>query len=130
MEFTIACPNDGAVEVGLEDVASIVFDGFESVEVVFTCPHCGTEVRVSAKMPNLLITTLDLTGMLEETLGEDETVVALVETEILDDRDEAPAVPFEPDDDDGHIEHYCEYFRRQLSGVDTVEAFLQEVDAR
>jgi hypothetical protein len=34
------------------------------------------------------------------------------------------------EDEERRIEHYCEYFRRQLGRVDTVESFLQEVDAR
>ena len=79
MEFSIVCPNDGTVEVSLEDVSSIVFHGFESVDVVFTCPRCGTEVGMTAKIPNMLITTLDLSEMLERSLEGDETVAEIVE---------------------------------------------------
>ena len=33
------------------------------------------------------------------------------------------------EDEEERIERYCEYFRRQLAGCDTVERFLSEVDA-
>lgn len=126
MEFSLICPNDGEVEVSLEDISSIVFNGFESVDVLFVCPVCGAEIRVSAKMPNLLITTLDLSGVLERSLeavadGDFDDVefeiVAVESAELSEDEEE-------------RIERYCEYFHRQLGGVDTVEAFLAEVDAR
>ena len=128
MEFSLDCPNDGAVEMGLEDITSIVFNGFETVDVVFVCPVCGTEIRVSASMPNLLITTLDLADVLERSMGS-----ALSDLDISTEREETVVV--EPgsqalsDDDEERIERYCEYFKRQLAGVDTVEAFLAEVDA-
>jgi hypothetical protein len=133
MEFSLICPNDGEVEVGLEDISSIVFNGFESVDVVFVCPECGTEIRVQAKMPNLLITTLDLSDALERSLevaaeggfipmDEDD----VIEAEIV----LAAAEPSLSEDDEERIEHYCEYFKRQLARVDTVEAFLHEVDQK
>jgi hypothetical protein len=135
MEFSIVCPNDGTVEVSLEDVSSIVFHGFESVDVVFTCPRCGTEVDMSAKIPNMLITTLDLSEMLERSLEGDETVAEIVEIVAQDDSVEAdaPAPQYKAapltQDEEERIERYCEYFRRQLAGCDTVERFLSEVDA-
>jgi hypothetical protein len=134
MEFSIVCPNDGDVEVSLEDVSSIVFHGFESVDVVFTCPRCGTEVGMSAKIPNMLITTLDLSEMLERSLDGDETVAEIVEIVSQDEvteeeyRSAFRAAPLSEDEEE-RIERYCEYFRRQLAGCDTVERFLSEVDA-
>jgi hypothetical protein len=131
MEFSLICPSDGEVEVGLEDISSIVFNGFESVDVVFVCPVCGTEIRVTAKMPNVLITTLDLSDMLERSLE-----VAAQQGFIPDaseDFQETRIVASAPDlseADTERIERYCEYFKRQLHGVDTVEKFLHEVDQR
>ena len=126
MEFSLICPNDGTIDVGLEDISSIVFNGFESVEAVFVCPVCGTEIRISAKMPNLLITTLDLTDVLERSMG--------VATEFTfgtdEDDDLVVGVPDAVEVDEERIERYCEYFKRQLTRVDTVDAFLAEVDAR
>lgn len=148
MEFSLICPNDGEVEVGLEDIASIVFSGFETVEVLFVCPVCGTEIRVNAKMPNLMITTLDLSSMLERSLevasvqgflpddfDEDDFDEEDFDDEDFDEGDldirprvaEAPALT---DEDKARIERYCEYFKRQLLEVDTVEKFLQEVDQK
>ena len=134
MEFSIVCPNDGTVEVSLEDVSSIVFHGFESVDVVFACPRCGTEVGMSAKIPNMLITTLDLSEMLERSLEGDETVAEIVEIVAQEEAADAEyaavfrAAPLSEDEEE-RIERYCEYFRRQLAGCDTVERFLSEVDA-
>lgn len=138
MEFSLICPNDGEVEVGLEDISSIVFNGFESVEIVFVCPVCGTEIRVNAKMPNVLITTLDLSDMLERSLelaAEQGFIPDDLEDDDYDDYDDEfePAVAFErklTPDEEARIERYCEYFKRQLAGVDTVEKFLHEVDQK
>ena len=54
MEFTLICPNDGRVELDLEDISTIIFRGPESVEVVFVCPHCGSLVarRASRAEPS------------------------------------------------------------------------------
>ena len=138
MEFSLTCPNDGAIEVGLEDISSIVFNGFENVDVVFVCPECGEEIRVRAKMPNLLITTLDLSETLERTMEQAaehgflsiEPVDDDLEEYLDEDVEEMPAAPELSDGDKARIEHYCEYFKRQLDGVDTVEAFLLEADQR
>ncbi|GAB4281745.1 MAG: hypothetical protein Kow0056_17330 [Coriobacteriia bacterium] len=161
MRFSLICPNDGEVEVGLEDVSSIVFNGVESVDVVFVCPECGTEIRVTAKIPKLLIATLDLTELLERSFeGEDVemtgwTCISPMRSDQLDQLDTEPlsddeippglrrivlslsgedvvmeAAPELSEEDEERIEHYCEYFRRQLSRVDTVEAFLHEVDQK
>lgn len=142
MEFSLVCPEDGAVTVGLEDIASIVFNSFESVDVVFVCPECGSEIRVSAKMPNVLITSLDLSEVLERSLEASGEGGFLIISSGEDDDDEFDDEEFETEerhsamresltsDDEARIERYCEYFKRQLRGVDTVEAFLSEVDAK
>jgi DNA-directed RNA polymerase subunit M/transcription elongation factor TFIIS len=137
MEFTVICPNHGPVEVELEDVTSIVFHGAESVDVVFACPKCDTEISISAKMPQMLITTLDLSELLERSAESDEDVAEIVEfinedgeVEIeAEVRVEYRAAPLSAEEEE-RIEHYCEYFRRQLRVVDTVERFLEEVDCK
>jgi hypothetical protein len=126
MEFSLICPNDGSVDLGLEDISSIVFNGFESMEVVFVCPVCGTEIRVSAQMPNVLITMLDLADVLEQSAE----AAAEITFEVDEDGELLPYMPDSAEVDEDRIERYCEYFKRQLTGVDTVEAFLAEVDAR
>jgi len=133
MEFTISCPTHGKVNVSIEDVTSVVFHGFESIDVLFECPQCGAEISLSAKMPEMLITTLDLqeiaarVGSLDENVAE---LAELVAEELSGDGDlevEYMMVPLS-DESRERIDRYCEYFHRQLEGVDTVEGFLTEVD--
>jgi len=54
MEFALVCPNDGRIALGLESVTAVVFQGTESVEVVFTCPHCGATLRALLPTPNVI----------------------------------------------------------------------------
>jgi hypothetical protein len=120
MKFQVLCMTDGAVEVTLDDLTAVVFDGQEDVQLVFACPVCGDEVRVGVHIPNLQVAS-----NAREAGGDAETfqVFAI-------DRDE----PGEPvtmraiPDDDPLVERYCEYFRRQLASVDSVDAFLAEVE--
>jgi hypothetical protein len=59
MEFSIECPTDGEVRVGLQNVVSIVVRGPDALEVVFGCPVCGAELRVMAQVPRMLLATLE-----------------------------------------------------------------------
>ena len=86
MEFSIWCPTDGTVTVGLDDLA-MLDDAW---------------VRVDDGEPTLI--TLRREGS------------------------RAHAVP-EPEPD-GRVEAYCEYFRRELDDVETVEDILAEIDQR
>lgn len=137
MEFSIICPNDGTVEVGLQDVSSIIVRGGEMLEVVFECPRCGAELRVIAQVPKLLLATLEDAVVVDETTGEHTvSIEGLIERGLLPpevaDRlqrraaDTAAVV----DVDEAMVERYCEYFRRQLAAVGTVEAMLAEIDSK
>jgi len=128
VEFTLICPNDGRIELGLEDISTVIFRGPESVEVVFVCPQCGSSLHAALRVPNLLVAALELARYAEEmeegatheihrrTLIEDATSDdAAAEAELRARRERAG-------------EPYCEYFRRQLASVECVEDLLAELE--
>lgn len=126
MEFSVMCPNDGAVQVGLADVTAIVVKGREDVDVVFACPICGSPVMISVRMPHMLLAAIEADqAELSRWLGTVEGTV----------RDRVPAdTPLAAElrgvaDDAARIERYCEYFRRQIADTPDVEAMLAEMDA-
>jgi len=127
MEFALVCPNDGRIALGLESVTAVVFHGAESVEVVFTCPHCGATLRALLPTPNVI------------------TAAAMEVVRQLNDVDEPYGIGAGPDADDVAAERrrrdsdariareragepYCEYFRRQLAHVECVDDFLAETE--
>lgn len=132
MKFSVLCMTDGAVEVTLDDLNAVVFDGEEDVQLVFACPVCGEEIRLGVHIPNLQVAAAGLAELLEEASsmrsadGDAFQVFKISHDDVATD-DERPDVELLPDDDPA-VEHYCEYFRRQLARVDSVEAFLAEVD--
>lgn len=124
MDFSLICPTDGRVEVSLEDIASVVFRDPESVDVLFTCPRCGRQLKVSVHVTNMLMAVLEIARGAEE--GERQT-----------DSEEAPAAracmvesPQARVARERLEDSYCEYFRRQLSRVQCVEDLLAEIDSR
>lgn len=120
MEFTLMCPNDGQVELGLEDISAIAFRDPESVEVIFICPKCGTSLRAELKVPNMLMAAIEIARLAEgDDIAEGE-VIAEIRTEFGGTRVERERVE----------ESYCEYFRRQLAHVECVEDLLSEIDSR
>lgn len=131
MEFTMMCPHDGPVDVGLEDVASVVVRDDESLEVVFACPRCGSDLRILAQVPRMLLAMLEDSVVVDEATGQ-----RVVSVEGLAARGFLPqaAIVDRPaprrSGDDASIDRYCEYFRRQLASVDSVDAMLAEIDAK
>ncbi len=125
MEFSLICPNDGRVTLGLEDISMIRFTDAETCDVVFVCPRCGTPLQASVRMTNMLAAAMELARLLREEKGS--LSFEIVEAEMSED---------EPDDVEDRVqrervnEAYCEYFRRQLARIECVEDFLAEVDAR
>lgn len=129
MEFTLICPNDGRIDLGLEDISAVVFRGPESVEVVFECPRCGSTLRAALHVPNLMLAAMELARYAEE-MGEDTTRTI--------------GDPFGRDADKSRVEAdreanerlareragepYCEYFRRQLVHIECVEDLLAEIE--
>lgn len=128
MEFTLICPNDGRVDLGLEDISTVVFRGPESVEVVFVCPHCGSSLRAALRVPNLLVAAMELARYAEEMDegGAHEIHRRGSVREESDDHETAEAELRARRERDG--EPYCEYFRRQLAQVECVEDLLAELE--
>jgi hypothetical protein len=132
MEFSMMCPNDGVVDVGLENVASIVVRDDETLEVVFACPRCGADLKVLAQVPKMLLATLEDAVVVDEATGEHTVSIeglvrrGLLPPEVTENARRAP----EPQADDAMIDRYCEYFRRQLATTGSVEAMLAEIDSK
>ncbi len=124
MEFMITCPVDGPIEVSLEDVETVVLREPEQAEVIFRCPECGTEVSVFVRIPSFLLAAIE--AMAEDGGGQMAPLAGIValSSDSLD-TDEIVA-ELEGTDDD-RIDAYCEYFRRQLAGVQSVEDALAEL---
>ena len=121
MEFEITCPVDGSVTVSLEDIDTVVIRESERADITFVCPHCGTEITVAAMVPSFLLSAIE--ALAEETDGMPTPFAGMVQ---VASSDEVTAVTAE---DDEVADAYCEYFRRQLSVVSTVEDALAEIDA-
>ncbi len=117
MRFMIQCPNDGPVEVAVEDIDSVVLRDPEEAEVVFSCPRCGENVSAYVRIPTFLLSAM-------QALAEEAGGYAVVE---IDNEDESPEFFARTVEDDARIESYCEYFRRQLSEMDCVEDILAEI---
>ena len=134
MEFSMMCPHDGPVDVGLEDISSVVVRGEESLEVVFACPGSGTDLRVIAQVPHMLIAMLEEAVVVDEHTGERTVSIEGLASRGLLPPEMMPEVraprPEPPAADDESIDRYCEYFRRQLAAVESVDAMLAEIDAR
>ncbi len=124
MDFSVICPNDGPVEVGLEAISTIIFRGLESIVVVFACPRCGAEIQVSVQIPDVFIAAVDPDEVELPLSGDAE----LIEYQPFARRLEvvAPPSPVEQ----RRIDRYCEYFRRQLASTGDVDAILAEIDSR
>lgn len=123
MEFEITCPVDGPVTVSLEDIDTVVIREPERADITFVCPQCGAEITVAAMVPSFLLSAIE--ALAEETDGLPAPFAGMLH--IVSETDVAPVAEWE--DDGGIADAYCEYFRRQLSGVACVEDALAEMDA-
>jgi hypothetical protein len=122
MRFTVWCAVDGAVEVSIDDVTTVIVRSGSDVEVAFTCPVCGAPIAVRAEVPP------GLAGLLGEAWGD-----------LQSGHTEAWTVPVLYDRDGGElaldpalaarIDAYVEYFRRELAAADTVESMVAFMDA-
>jgi hypothetical protein len=120
--FSVLCMSCGAVEVTIDDLDAILFEGRDDVQLAFSCPRCADEIRVGLHVPDLYLAVSTLAEMLEDAArvaeGEEpETfqVFALSEEGAFS-------------DEGSSIDHYCEFFRRQLSRISDVEALISEID--
>jgi hypothetical protein len=124
VEFSLICPNDGSVDLSLEDISAVVLRGPESIDVVFTCPHCGARIDTSLRVPNLLMAAMELAQYADQVSDEDSEL-RFTDGPLADQDDHAL------DGESARVaDSYCEYFRRQLARVGCVEDLLAEIDAR
>lgn len=124
MEFSLTCPIDGPIDVGLEDIESVVLREPERADITFVCPHCGTQITVTAAVPSFLLSAI-------EALASDPDAAAMSGIVVVSDDEQETVVDIvvEIDEDDPRADAYCEYFRRQLSGIGSVEDALAEIDS-
>ncbi|MDZ4168973.1 MAG: hypothetical protein U1E26_04890 [Coriobacteriia bacterium] len=121
MEFSVTCPIDGVVEVGLEDIDTVVLRESDRADITFVCPHCGTQIGITAVVPAFLLAAIEA---LAEEAGGLPSEARIVVTAVEDVANLAPRV------DDPSADAYCEYFRRQLEHVDCVDDALDEIDSK
>ena len=122
MEFTISCPIDGPVEVGLEDIDTVVLREEEHADITFVCPHCGSEITVTAIVPAFLMAAIEAMADDPEASAADGLVVLTGEDYLGGEQD--------PDTQDPRVDAYCEYFRRQLMQTECVEDAIAEIDSK
>lgn len=121
MRFTVWCAVDGAVEVSIDDVTTVIVRSGSDVEVAFTCPVCGAPIAVRAEVPPGLSDLLgDAWGDLQSGHAEAWTVPVRYDHSGDPDTDPARAA---------RIDAYVEYFRRELAAADTVESMVAFMDA-
>lgn len=127
MQFVIDCPVDGAVEVSLEDIDTVVLREPERADVIFACPTCGTEVGITIRVPAFLLSALE--SLAEDSGGHTGGTAEILafSVSVQDLSRVADIADTEPSEE--RSDAYCEYFRRQLACVDTVEALLHEIDS-
>jgi len=122
MEFTISCPIDGPVEVGLEDIDTVVLRDDDRADISFVCPHCGTEITVTAVVPAFLMAAI-------EALADDPEAATVDGLVVLSGDGYAGAEPLN-EANDPRVDAYCEYFHRQLDHIDCVEDAIAEIDSK
>ena len=55
----------------IDDLNAVVFDGREDVQLVFTCPVCGDEIRVGVHIPNLHMAAAGIAELFDEVSAMD-----------------------------------------------------------
>jgi hypothetical protein len=130
MEFTVACPIDGQIEVSLEDVDNVVLRDSERADITFVCPHCGTEITVSAIVPAFLMAAIEALADETDSTSASNVIAysedfSIASEEFLGDQE----FGLDIESNDPRLDAYCEYFRRQLGDVDSAQDALDEIDA-
>lgn len=121
MEFTVTCPIDGPIDVDFEDIDTVVLREQDRADITFTCPHCGSEITVTAIIPSFLLAAIQ--ALADEGGSADAEGLVVLTAEY----DSEPELS---NTDDGRVESYCEYFRRQLAHTESVEAAIAEMDSK
>lgn len=126
MEFTIECPIDGAVEVSLEDIDNVVLRESDRADITFVCPHCGAEIKVSAVVPAFLMAAIE--ALADDPDSASANGIVIVSSDTVAEYAEVTVGDSTFDSDDRRTNAYCEYFKRQLDRVRSVEDVLREID--
>lgn len=116
------CPIDGSVDVGFEDIDSVIVRDTDRADLTFVCPHCGTAITVTAIIPSFLLAAM-------EALSDDPEAAATTGLVVVSGAEPQTEADTVIDSDDPRFEAYCEYFRRQLQGVESVDDALAEIDS-
>ena len=124
MEFMIDCPVDGPIEVTLEDIDTVVLREPEQAEIIFACPECGTEVSVAVKVPSFLMAAIE--AMAEDGGGRMAPLASMMALAV---EVEMPKNIEGVENHEERTDSYCEYFRRQLSNIETVDDIMREIDS-
>lgn len=127
MVFSVICPTDGSVEVGLEDIDSIIVRDEDNVEVLFTCPVCGGNISVSAQVPRVLLTALEDSWHAVDEDGAQRRLRFTMTPVATPGEAPEPVKPRTPEEEE-RLERYVEYFRRQLEAAASADAILAEID--
>ena len=127
MEFTVVCPIDGSVEVGLEDIDNVVLRESDRADITFVCPHCGAEIGVTAIVPAFLLAAMRALADEPDAIAVSGVFVVSSETEDEPAAAADGSAAFVMSDDDPRLRAYCEYFHRQLEDVATVEDVLEQI---
>ncbi|HET6351551.1 MAG TPA: hypothetical protein VFG89_05420 [Coriobacteriia bacterium] len=128
MEFTITCPIDGLVDVSLEDIDNVVLREADHADITFVCPHCGSEIKVTAIVPAFLLAAIE--ALSEEGDSDAPAGFSIIPASHFDDGETERVAVALHDEESVEFDAYCEYFRRQLEDVDCVEDALREMDGR
>ncbi len=120
MRFTVWCAADGAVEVSIDDVTTVIVRSGSDVEVAFTCPVCGAPIAVRADVPP------GLSGLLGKAWGDLQS--GHTEAWVIPTVRRVAEAASGSLDDSRRIDAYVEYFRRELAPADTVESMVAFMD--
>lgn len=126
MEFSITCPIDGSVDVSLEDIETVVLKEQDRADITFLCPHCGTQIMVTAVVPSFLLSAIEALALETQPITGSTVPMGLDD----DETDFVGTLEVVDTEDDSRFDAYCEYFRRQLEHVGSVDDALHEMDSR
>ncbi|MCL4553873.1 MAG: hypothetical protein M1617_00830 [Actinobacteria bacterium] len=134
MDFTINCPVDGMVDVAIEDIDTVVLRAPERAEIIFSCPKCGIGVSVMVQIPGFLLATID--SLSPDNDAYSGSLAGIAAMAASADRRESYSRPSRESsagegtpEQEARIDAYCEYFRRQLAGIDDVKDMLREMSS-
>ena len=153
MEFAVVCPVDGCIDVGIGDVDGVVLKDHSCAEITFICPRCGSAIMVTAVVPAFLFAAIEAlaasTDESSDASGLGGVFVVSSERGLQDSvygssrfpsscsrGDVLFGSPSETESSkaassaarEAINSAYCEYFRRQLASVDSVEDILAQID--